>query len=115
MLEKMHKSKETNHSFNKSEPEKRISNLLKNEFSSLKTQYRKEKYPHTCNFYIRELDSYIEYHDLWTHGGGPYNPKCIEHQERLKIWREKAKTIKFYNNAIRVWTKDDINKVGNTK
>lgn len=115
MLRKMCNTKRCNKTFNTSKPEKRIYQLLKTKFPLTKTQYRTKEYPHDCDFYVPELDLYIEYHGNWTHGFEPYDCNCIQHQERLKIMQEKAKISKYYKTAVKVWTKDDIQKVEDAK
>ena len=68
------------------------------------------------DFYIPELDLYIEYQGFWTHGKnnnqiyGPYNPEDEKHQKLLELWKEKSKKHKLYLNAIYVWTKNDPKK-----
>lgn len=68
------------------------------------------------DFYIPELDLYIEYQGFWTHGKnnneiyGPYNQEDEKHQKLLELWKEKSKKHKLYLNAIYVWTKNDPKK-----
>lgn len=72
--------------------------------------YDKDRYPFKCDFYIKSVDLFIEVNAHWTHGGMPFdgtNPHCIE---QLKIWKEKSKTSKFYQNAITTWTVRDVRK-----
>lgn len=99
-------TKRKNNSFNISKPEEAIYQLLNNKFfNQIKRQYMSDKYPFACDFYIPKLDLYIEYQGLWTHGGEPYNPNNIKHQEKLEKW--KNSNSDFYNNAINVWTISD--------
>lgn len=74
-------------------------------------QYKSDKrYPFACDFYIKSEDLFIELNRSWTHGGMLFdknNPECIE---KLKIWEEKAKTSKYYRNAIKTWTVYDVEK-----
>lgn len=67
-------------------------------------------YPYCCDFYIPEKDLYIEYQGTWTHGFIPYNKHNKECQEKLRLWKEKSKDSKFYENAIKVWAKSDVKK-----
>ena len=75
------------------------------------TQYFDEKrYPFKCDFYIKSIDLFIELHGNWTHGQMPYyedNEKCVK---KLNEWEEKAKTSKYYKNAIYTWTDLDVRK-----
>ena len=51
---------------------------------------------------------FIECQYSWTHGGHPYNKE--NDKEKLELWKEKAKTSKYYQNAINTWTIRDVNK-----
>ena len=73
-------------------------------------RYKEERYPFYCDFYIVEDDLFIELNAHWTHGGKPFDPDDIQCQEKLKIWQEKAKQSKFYENAIKTWTERDVKK-----
>ena len=108
MLDKMYKTKKKNKSFNTSQPELQINNLLQKTFKVI-CQYKSELYPFACDFYLPDLDLYIEYNGTWTHGAMPYenNESC---NRQLQRWQEKAKTSKFYQNAIYTWTDLDVRK-----
>lgn len=108
MLNKMYKTKKKNKSFNISQPELQINNLLQKTFKVI-CQYKSELYPFACDFYLPDLDLYIEYNGTWTHGAMPYenNESC---NRQLQRWQEKAKTSKFYQNAIYTWTDLDVRK-----
>lgn len=108
MLDKMYKTKKKNKSFNTSQPELQINNLLQKTFKVI-CQYKSELYPFACDFYLPDLDLYIEYNGTWTHGAMPFenNESC---NRQLQRWQEKAKTSKFYQNAIYTWTDLDVRK-----
>lgn len=108
MLDKMYKTKKKNKSFNTSKPELQINNLLQKTFKVI-CQYKSELYPFACDFYLPDLDLYIEYNGTWTHGAMPFenNESC---NRQLQRWQEKAKTSKFYQNAIYTWTDLDVRK-----
>lgn len=100
--------KRDNDTFNTSMPEEIIFNLLTKRFRIIR-QYKSEKYPFKCDFYLPELDLYIEYHGSWTHGKVPFedNEYC---REKLKRWEKKAETSDFYKSAIETWTIRDVRK-----
>ena len=107
--EKRHETFVKNKTFNTSKPEQQTYELLKTKFKEVKYQYRdKERYPFNCDFYIPSLDLFIECQYSWTHGSKPYNE--IEDKEKLELWKSKAKTSKYYQNAINTWTIRDVNK-----
>lgn len=59
-------------------------------------------YPFPCDFYISELDLYIEYQGFWTHGKHPFN--INDQEDKLKLLEWKNKNTKMYNCAINTWT-----------
>ena len=56
-----------------SKPEHDIKDLLIKKFITVYYQYRSQKYPFNCDFYIPTLDLYIEYQGHWTHGSKIFN------------------------------------------
>lgn len=97
-----------NNSFNASKIEKQFEQyLVENNYNYI-YQYRSEKYPFDCDFYIIDYDLYIEIQGSWTHGLHPFNPEDPNDIKKLNLW--KSKTSKFYKNAIYVWTDLDIRK-----
>lgn len=108
ILDKINNTKRKNNTFNTSKAEEKAFLLLKEKFSDVITQYKTDKYPFVCDFYIPNLDLYIECNFHWTHGGKPFDsndPECIK---LLNLWRNK--NTKFYNNAITTWTIRDPKK-----
>ena len=117
--QKVYETKKKNNSFNKSEDEEKVYQLLLFKFKQqdIVRQYRSKEYPFACDFYIKPLDLYIEYHGSWVHGEKPF-VNSAEDKQRLKIWELKSKEINFkgeeksfYSNAIYVWTKLDTKKL----
>lgn len=94
-------------------------------YAQLLTQYTSDdiipqymdivRYPYKCDFYIRSKDLFIEVNACWTHGGRPYDPTDASCQQQLANWQEKAKTSKYYQIAIYVWTDLDIRKLQTAK
>lgn len=106
-------TKKKNDSFNKSKPEQDLYEELLSKYQG-KTIYRQykdeQRYPFYCDFYIEEDDLFIELNAHWTHGGKPFDENDEECIEQLNKWKEKAKTSKFYENAIKTWTVRDVEK-----
>lgn len=101
--EKTISTKRKNHTFNTSKPEQEITTLLKEKFPDLKVQYKSDLYPFCCDFYIPNLDLYIEYQGFWSHNNHPFT-NSYEDQTILNEWQEKALSSKFFSNAINTWT-----------
>ena len=106
-LDKINATKRRNGTFNTSKPEQKIKGLLEECFPETKCQYESELYPFNCDFYIPCLDLYIEYQGFWSHGKHPFDLESEKDLEKLKTWKEKSKTSKFYKNAIETWTVRD--------
>lgn len=105
-----HTSQKMNGSFTQSKPEVRVYEALKSTFGEIDVfkEYRDDdRYPFSCDFYIKSLDLFIEVNAHWTHGGHFFNEKDAEDIKRLKQLKKKSKTSKFYENMIEVWTKRD--------
>ena len=111
-LSKDYLTKKKNNSFNKSKPEQELyETLLKeNVNKTIYRQYKDNRYPFYCDFYIVEDDLFIELNAHWSHGGRPFDPTDDDCIKQLNIWKEKAKTSKFYENAIETWTVRDVKK-----
>ena len=108
--QKIYNTKKLNHTFNSSSAEEHFKTYLDSKNISYKTQYKSEKYPFCCDFYLDDLDLYIEIQGNWTHGNEPYNESNKNHQEILESWKSKSETHKYYKNAINVWTIRDVLK-----
>ena len=109
---KVNETKRKNKSFNVSKNEEYIYNKLKTIFNNYEIirNYNSKEYPFCCDFYIKELNLYIEYNGIWTHGLHPFNKTNINDIELLNIWKEKSHKSQFYKNAIYNWTIRDVNK-----
>ena len=97
-----------NHSFNTSKPEEELYLYIKEKFPSVKRQYKdKLRYPYNCDFYIPELDYFIELQGYYTHNTHPYNPNSILDQILVERYKER------YGpkcQAITIWTLKDPEK-----
>ena len=101
-------TKRKNHTFNASKPEEELFLYIKSKFPSVRRQYKdKERYPYNCDFYIPELDYFIELQGFYTHNTHPYNPNSIEDQ--ILVERYKAKYGPSCQ-AITIWTIKDVEK-----
>ena len=106
---KQYNTKKKNNTFNTSKVEKELEIKLRELFPDLKTQYKSKKYPFHCDYYVPELDLYIEYNGTWTHGFHFFDKDNQEDLDKLEKW--KNKNSKYYNSAIKTWTQRDILKL----
>ena len=91
--------------------ERGIEKYFKKYNINYETQYISKQYPYRCDFYLPESNLYIEINGTWTHGNEPFNQFNKEHIDLLKIWKEKSKSSKYYEKAIKTWTKSDLQKI----
>ena len=100
----MHK----NNSFLKSKIEEQFAYFLKIIYPNVKRQYRSEDYPFLCDFYIPEIDTYIECQGFEGHGKEPFNDTNPKHKEILEKWKDRAPKSKVnrsqYSRYIKTWT-----------
>ena len=108
---KSYLTKKKNHSFKVSKIEDLCYTQLLNIYPDAKHGYKSIKYPFVCDLYIPSKDIYIELNFHWTHGGIPYDGRKSVCKQQLAIWKEKAKTSKYFKNAINTWTIRDTYKL----
>ena len=101
--DKINNTKRKNHTFNTSKPEEELYLYIKEKFPSVIRQYKdKERYPFNCDFYIPELDLFLELNGTWTHGNHPYDPNSID--DNKIVSKMELKNTKYYKIALKVWT-----------
>lgn len=117
IVEKRYKTRKSHNSFNKSAPEDRIYNQILTKFPDIQRQYKSDRYPYVCDFYIPSLDVFIEYQGTWIHGDHPFDPNNKEDVELIEKFKLKAKELNFqgkpkrqYLYAIETWTIRDVQK-----
>lgn len=75
---------------------------------NIKCQYRCERYPFNCDFYIKSLDLFIELNAYWTHGNHPFDKNNEDDIALVEKWRNMNKPK--YDGAIKTWTVIDVKK-----
>lgn len=117
-LEKVYLSKKQHHTFTTSTLEKLFEIYLKENFgeNNVETQYKSNEYPYSCDFYIKDLNLYIELQANWMHGGKPFTNTKEDYQKVIE-WKNKSNELNFkgkykaaYLNAIQTWTIRDVEK-----
>lgn len=113
ILSKVNSKKRQNNSFNTSAGEILLYNYLVDKYGAdnIIKEYKDERYPYCCDFYVKSVDLFIELNLHWTHGGHPFDRNNTGDIEMLHRWEERAKTSNFYKNAIETWTVRDVNKI----
>lgn len=96
---------------NNSSLEDYLENAFKNANIVYIAEYKKDnRYPYFCDFYLPDIDTFVEINGYWTHNDHWFNEKDKNDLTTLKLWKEKAKAHSMYNAAIRVWTNSDLEK-----
>ena len=110
ILDKVFQAKDENGTWNTSEPEMIVYDVLCNLFgeTDVVKQYRSIDYPFVCDFYIKSKQMYIELNITWTHGCHWYD--AVNDESVLNKWQQQAIDSDYYKNAISTWTKRDVNK-----
>lgn len=103
-------TKRKNNTFSTSSTEECIAQKLADNNIKYIRQYKCDRYPFHCDFYLVDYDLFIEIQAMWTHGKRPFDPDDPECMSVLEEWQDKAKTSQFYINAIEIWTDSDVRK-----
>ena len=106
--QKIRDTRVRNGSFAKSKDENKVFRLLDEKFNEVIREYRSDKYPFFCDFYIPEFDLYIECNFHWTHGPHWFDKNDKEDMRILNFW--KSKHSDYYDVAINVWSIKDLEK-----
>ncbi len=112
VINKIQNTKNKNKTFNTSKPEDESYLLLKEKYPDVIRQYKSDKYPWRCDFYVPCLDLYIECNYMWTHGLKPFENTEADINKK-NIW--ELKNTKFYKSAIITWTIMDVKKRNTAK
>lgn len=85
--------------------------LLENNIKYIPQYYDKNKYPFYCDFYLIDLDIFIELNIFPAHGPHRFNKNNSEDIKLLNLWKKKSKSNPIYLNWIKRWTITDQNKI----
>ena len=109
-------TKKLHHTLNSSNTEKTLQKFFSVFYSiyNTYTQYKSSVYPWHCDFYIKELDLYIEYQGYYTHGNHPFN--IHNNDDKIHLNELKVKYQSYYDEhgywpqPITIWTEKDVEK-----
>lgn len=108
--QKIINTKRINGTFNDSQPEREAYVLLQEHFGkdNVIAQYRCDRYPFKCDFYVKPLDLFIELNAYWMHGGHWFDADNPDDVEILQMWMVNPKPS--YERAVYVWSVNDLEK-----
>lgn len=72
---------------------------------SYKYRFYCERYPYECDFYLDQLDTFIEINISPFHDNHFFNPNSKEDVNKLVIIKQKAKDSSWYESKLRTWLK----------
>ena len=108
MQERRYNTMKRNHTFNSSSIEEEFFLYIKSRFPKVIRQYKdKNRYPYFCDFYIPELDYFIELQGYYTHGKHPFDPNSNEDLQLIEYYKKK------YGEdcqPITIWSIKDVEK-----
>ena len=108
MQERRYNTMKRNHTFNSSSTEEEFFLYIKSRFPKVIRQYKdKNRYPYFCDFYIPELDYFIELQGYYTHGKHPFDPNSNEDLQLIEYYKKK------YGEdcqPITIWSIKDVEK-----
>ena len=108
MQERRYNTMKRNHTFNSSSTEEELFLYIKSRFPTVVRQYKdKNRYPYFCDFYIPELDYFIELQGYYTHGNHPFDPNSNEDLQLIEYYKKK------YGEdcqPITIWSIKDVEK-----
>lgn len=108
MQERRYNTMKRNHTFNSSSTEEEFFLYIKSRFPKVIRQYKdKNRYPYFCDFYIPELDYFIELQGYYTHGKHPFDPNSNEDLQLIEYYKKK------YGEdcqSITIWSIKDVEK-----
>ena len=108
MQERRYNTMKRNHTFNSSSTEEEFFLYIKSRFPKVVRQYKdKNRYPYFCDFYIPELDYFIELQGYYTHGKHPFDPNSNEDLQLIEYYKKK------YGEdcqPITIWSIKDVEK-----
>ena len=115
---KRYNTMKKNNSYVRSKEEDYCYNELCKYFKCVKRQYKSELYPFNCDFYIPEIDTYIEYQGSHFHHNHAFDANNDNDLLELNNLIKKDKLSKKtqdgkksqYNIIIYVWTVSDVKK-----
>ena len=108
MQERRYNTMKRNHTFNSSSTEEELFLYIKSRFPTVVRQYKdKNRYPYFCDFYIPELDYFIELQGYYTHGKHPFDQNSNEDLQLIEYYKKK------YGEdcqSITIWSIKDVEK-----
>lgn len=105
-LKDNHNNRST-YNFKPTQDELIVLSLLKSKFNNVKQNWKTQDYPYYCDFYIEDINTYIELHFGVFHYFEPFRGTSKQ-LKSLEVLKEK--NTKFWDRVIYIWTESDVEK-----
>lgn len=108
---KIQKAKYLHNTFNTSKPEEEYYQRLCEQYGidNVKRQYKDDRYPFNCDFYIISEDLFIELNLFPTHYSEPFDPTNIQHLQLLEQCKNNPKNW-VEEKLVEIWAGTDVEK-----
>lgn len=100
-------NKRSTYNFKPTQDELIVLSLLKSKFSDVKQNWKTQDYPYYCDFYIGDINTYIELHFGVFHYFEPFRGTSKQ-LKSLEVLKEK--NTEFWDRVIYIWTESDVEK-----
>lgn len=104
---KKYETQRENGHMNTSEAEETFYSILLQVFpeDDIIRQYKEERYPYFCDFYIKSLDLFIEINHFYTHHTRPFNKDRKEDLDYIAFLQTKG-----WLEVVKIWAGADVEK-----
>lgn len=109
VMRRMVNTKRVNGTFNTSEAEAVLREMLVAKFgeSDVKCQHETLAYPYQCDFYVASRDLYVELNGFVSHGRHWFGQTAADLIQAAAL---SDRHTEFYDNVVDVWTRRDVEK-----
>lgn len=105
--QKRHNTKKLN-GWSRSTIEENFTKYLTDNKINFKHNYKSDNYPWKVDYYLIDLDLYIEINAFWTHNKHFYDKFNKDDNIKLNLWKNKKSS--FFDMAVATWSNSDIKK-----
>lgn len=106
-IQKRHNTRKVN-GWNSNKVENFVKEFLYINKFDFEYNWKSNLYPWKVDFYIRDLNLFLELNLFWTHNFHWFDPTNSQDMQTLSNWQQKNN--EYYDNAIKIWTIRDIQK-----
>lgn len=112
IVKKCYLTKKVNNTFNISLVQKIANEELRKVFGEddVESEYMEDRYPFSCDLYIKSLDLFIEINAFWTHGDHFFDKNNIDDLRDFEDLKERSEYDNHARNLLDTWARRDVIK-----